>query len=142
MNPENGSPMLRAQERIRIFPPRKFFEELMDKAVQAWQALKDRVQISGLAPERLVALVKAARDAQETERKSAILYKENRDARIQANQEAYKALRKLRRVAIALGKDDALVAESFKFLAEAFALGPKAPAAETPVVPEPDKSNG
>lgn len=139
-SPRRASPAL-TEAQMRALPrPKSNYEELVDKAAQAWTRSRGKIRPPDLTPAKLASLVKAARRAQDREGKIRAAFaariKSASDRRLVADAQAWKALLYLWSVVKPLAARYPDVRKDFAFLEQALSPRRRGAPADTPT-PQP-----
>jgi hypothetical protein len=131
-----AQPTLTTDERRKLLKMRDDSDDVAERAATQWTARRD-VRVKDLTPNKLVALVTKAKKAQQREQlvraQLEAKLRPLQDARLLAEDVAYRALLDLHAQVKVLGRNDPSVLEAFAFLAE-HVSGTR----EAPPEPSPD----
>lgn len=114
---------LTARERSRLLKPISNYEEVAQKTAQEWQAVRAKLRVPGLSPGRLLALLRRADRAQARERARASALRLASDARLLADDAAYRALLDVKAFALTTARKHAELRTTFHFLIDALKRG-------------------
>lgn len=121
---KKSAPRLDAAARASMLKPGDSLNELIDDVLNAWALVRKKVRVADVSPAHLATLGKKATRA--TEKESALAAKQAAklapltDARIIANDAAYRAALKVKRIADAVAETDQDVADAFASVSERF----------------------
>jgi hypothetical protein len=114
-------PALTSDERRKLLKMRDDSDDVGERAAALWKTRKD-VRVSGLTPSKLLSLVAKAKKAQQREQlvraQMEAKLRPLQDARLVAEDVAYRAMLDLHAQVKVLGRNDPSVLEAFAFLAE------------------------
>ncbi|MBI2060804.1 MAG: hypothetical protein HYT87_13635 [Nitrospirae bacterium] len=137
--------LLSVAEIQRLLKPPENFEELADKAIEAWNRVRANVRIPGMSPGALAGLVKRARQRQTVEAALRegleLTLKRAQHARLIADDAAWKGVLKIWRFVKPVASENEQVKNAFLFLADALSR-PRAEAEKQLAAQSPhDNSN-
>ncbi|MFO0563553.1 MAG: hypothetical protein U0269_36350 [Polyangiales bacterium] len=118
---KSREPALTTDERRRLLKMRDDSDDVAERAVALWSTWRD-VRVRGLSPAKLRSLMVKAKNAAQKEAFTESLWEAKmrplQDARLRAEDAAYRALLDLHAQVKVLGRNDPAVLEAFSFLAE------------------------
>jgi hypothetical protein len=127
---------LTVEEKQTKLKPGDDLNELIDETLTAWSLVARRVRVGDVSRAKLASLGKKAQKAQKREEdlaaKQAAKLAPLSDARIVANDAAYRAVLKVKRVADAVAASDTAVADAFAAVNSRFRRMPKPEPAAAP----------
>lgn len=115
--------LLSVKEIQSLLKPPENFEELADKAIEAWNRVRAIVRIPGLSPNALSSLIKRARQRQHVENalreRLELALKRAQHARLLADDAAWKGVLRVWRFVKPVASENEQVKSAFLFLADA-----------------------
>ena len=126
---------LSAEQKLAKLKPGDDLNELIDDILTAWSRVGARVRVADMSPAKLRSLgekaQRASRREAELAAKQAAKLAPLTDARLVADDAAYRAALTVKRIADAVATADTEVAEAFAPVTERFRRGPAEPTPST-----------